>query len=1155
MEFHISRQSREKYQFDLEIFRSTGDAVIGDYRAAQIFAHQINTRRDVSAVPESAVHASDIYAMGLLDEIYHLILHQYELQTNSAALEKAYQSLVGDFSETQLYDSMVAFNTEFPPIKVFTGDVDVHEYLNRDEDHRSNKVHTVEEMLVLWLENQNPAFTPYKELFSDEELRKKTLYPSIEASLYNFFESQPKFGEKQLNIIEMLLEPARLYPNSLRDQLQYVQVHWSQFVGDLATRLLRSLDYIQEETKLYFGGPGESKVPEYEFVPGEDELIKFAEDRDWMSGLVLLAKNAYVWLDQLGKKYGRAIKYLNEIPDEELDELQRHGFTGLWLIGLWERSTASAIIKQMCGNPDAIASAYSLFSYDIAADLGGYLAYQNLRERAILRGIRLGSDMVPNHMGIDSLWVVNHPDWFVQLSYPPFPAYQFNGVDLSQDSKVSIYLEDHYYDRSDAAVVFRLRENWSGRERFIYHGNDGTSMPWNDTAQLNYLDPAVRKAVIDTIVEVAKLFPIIRFDAAMTLTKKHYQRLWYPEPGSGGDIPSRAEYGLTKDQFDQAMPEEFWREVVARIEQEAPDTLLLAEAFWLMEGYFVRSLGMHRVYNSAFMNMLRDEDNANYRKLIKKTLEFEPQILQRYVNFMNNPDERTAVDQYGKGDKYFGICVLMATFPGLPMFGHGQVEGFTEKYGMEFKRAYWDETPDQYLIDRHQRQIFPLLHRRYQFSSVDHFRLFDFYEEYGGVNENVYAYTNLSGDQRGLVIFHNQYAEAKGWLKTSAAYADKLPGEKEFSIKQCSLSEALNIKPDAASYILYRDILSDLEYIRPTKQIHEQGLYFDLHAYESHAFVDFREVRNDELHPYDELCAFLGGRGVKNIERALSDLALQPVKAPFREIANTGYINHLLSCCRKDTELVIGGDIPNEARQKMESLLNGIEFYAGRNQNRELIISGAVSSLKAVMTLSNQSGDLSLPGMRFYNDALKMMQDGFKTDEKPYIILLLWSFLRYLGLAAGSHHFEVTVQTWFDEWQLSTVCTEMLAEMGYSAGESQRMVETLRLLLSIQCWYERGERLPVKDIVQLWLNQPIIQRFIGQNLYDEILWFNNESFQDFEWWIVVITAVQALSTPQATATDLVEHTIGAYEVYQQLEEARKASKYQIQKLLSGIHQY
>jgi hypothetical protein len=35
------------------------------------------------------------------------------------------------------------------------------------------------------------------------------------------------------------------------------------------------------------------------------------------------------------------------------------------------------------------------------------------------------------------------------------------------------------------------------------------------------------------------------------------------------------------------MPQEFWREVVDRVAVEAPGTLLLAEAFWLMEGYFV----------------------------------------------------------------------------------------------------------------------------------------------------------------------------------------------------------------------------------------------------------------------------------------------------------------------------------------------------------------------------------------------------------------------------------------------------------------------------------------------------------------------------------------------------------------------------------------
>ena len=449
----------------------------------------------------------------------------------------------------------------------------------------------------------------------------------------------------------------------------------------------------------------------------------------------------------------------------------------------------------MMGNPEAVASAYSLYDYEIAADLGGWLAYKDLRDRAWQRGIRLASDMVPNHVGIDGKWVIEHPDWFVQLPYSPFPSYSFNGPNLSQDERVGVYLEDHYYNRSDAAVVFKRRDHWTGDTRYIYHGNDGTSMPWNDTAQLNYLNPEVREAVIQTILHVARMFPIIRFDAAMTLAKRHFQRLWFPEPGSGGDISSRAEYGLTKAEFDAAFPEEFWREVVDRVAAEVPDTLLLAEAFWLMEGYFVRTLGMHRVYNSAFMHMLKKEENAKYRLVIKNTVEFDPEILKRYVNFMNNPDEDTAVEQFGKDDKYFGVATMLATMPGLPMFGHGQIEGFTEKYGMEYRRAYYDETPDEWLVRRHEREIFPLLHKRYLFAEVDNFRLYDFFSADGGVNEDVFAYSNRSGDERALVIFHNKWADAKGWIRTSAAYAVKeADGNKR--LEQADLAYGLGLPND-----------------------------------------------------------------------------------------------------------------------------------------------------------------------------------------------------------------------------------------------------------------------------------------------------------------------------------------------------------------------
>ena len=130
-------------------------------------------------------------------------------------------------------------------------------------------------------------------------------------------------------------------------------------------------------------------------------------------------------------------------------------------------------------------------------------------------------------------------------------------------------------------------------------------------------------------------------------------------------------YGMSDQEFNRRIPIEFWREVVDRIQRELPDTLLLAEAFWMMESYFVRTLGMHRVYNSAFMHMMKNEDNKKYRDMIKATLQYDPDILKRYVNFMNNPDEETAIAQFGDGDKYFGVCTLLSTLPGLPMFGHG----------------------------------------------------------------------------------------------------------------------------------------------------------------------------------------------------------------------------------------------------------------------------------------------------------------------------------------------------------------------------------------------------------------------------------------------------------------------------------------------------
>lgn len=893
-EFHISRTVRNACNFSEGLFSSSGNVILANLPAVRTFQAKFNEYLKKNGKTE--VSAGTLNAMGLLDEVFHLACWTYRRQKYPDAFKEVLGELDSKFSKEKVDSLLTAFCEEFPPVAVYKGECSIQDFLNTEmverktNRTRTNREQTLEEMIMLHLANENPAFKPFYPLFDDSNLEKKSIYDESWKLIQSYFKQLPFWGTYGHDLISFLKEPVKFAPDNLQEQLNYVRTHWADLFlpgegeGEdyWLKRLFGGSDLLAEEWKPEWhptnGGSPDMSPPNYDYLMKEYE--RFSSDKEWMPRVVLMAKTVLVWLFQLSKKYGREISRLDQIPDEELDLLRDRGFTGLWLIGLWERSSASKRIKQLCGNPEAAASAYSLEDYEIASNLGGWDALQNLRTRLWQRGIRLASDMVPNHTGMDSKWVVEKPDLFIQRRDNPFPQYTFNGVNLSHDSRVAIYLEDHYYSKNDCAVVFKRVDTQTGDTRYIYHGNDGTGMPWNDTAQIDFLNPQAREEVMQEILHVARNFPIIRFDAAMVLAKKHIKRLWYPEPGKGGDIATRSEYALSAEEFEKRIPNEFWREVVDRVAKEVPDTLLLAEAFWMMEGYFTRTLGMHRVYNSAFMNMLKKEENFKYRSTVKNTIAFDPQILKRYVNFMNNPDEETAVAQFGKGDKYFGVCTLMITMPGLPMFGHGQIEGFEEKYGMEYMRSYRDESPDQYLIDRHNHEIFPLLKKRYLFAGVEDFLFYDVWNN-GSVDENVFAYSNRCGSEYTLVFYNNKYERAAGWIKQSCEYAVKTgSGENDKKLVSRSLSEGLGLDAQSDSFVIFYEQRSAKWYIRRSKDICEQGMFIALNGFETQVFMNI-EQKKDIDGKLEELCNFLNGSGTPDLKIAWQELHFKEIYEKF----------------------------------------------------------------------------------------------------------------------------------------------------------------------------------------------------------------------------------------------------------------------------------
>ncbi|AEC03027.1 alpha-amylase family glycosyl hydrolase [Parasphaerochaeta coccoides] len=1081
-DFRIAAQARTPLHLFSPVFVYTNDPLEFRRQALDISTRYNQIHKDSGMY----LSAARLYMSALINLMYQAVISNYIHEAD----HDLFSRMVPFLSKNQ--DGMVVLDfyaEEFPSPQLADMKPPRNFYL--EETSRGFFVHQIL--------TDNPALVKaIKPLIAPEGIVFPEATQAMAALIGGISQSSPSVKNRDIDLFTFLTTPARLHPDSLSKQVTYILDAWKDLLPEeLRTLGLRGLDYIHEEEHPHPVGPGQSSVPDY-FSPLrhiQGEIEAFSQDRNWMPNVVMIAKSTLVWLDQLSKSYGRPITTLDAIPDQELDLFARRGFTALWLIGLWERSSASRRIKHICGNPEAEASAYSLKNYDIASSIGGWQALENLSGRCRTRGIRLASDMVPNHTGIDSGWVISQPSYFISQDYPPFPSYTYEGEDLSPDPTVEIKIEDHYFDRTDAAVTFRRKDKRTGETQYIFHGNDGTSMPWNDTAQIDFLNPEAREAVIQQIMHVARSFPIIRFDAAMTLARKHIQRLWYPVPGHGGDIAGRADHAMDQQAFDSAMPQEFWREVVDRMAVELPDTLLLAEAFWMMEGYFVRTLGMHRVYNSAFMNMLKNENNKQYKDTIKNTILFDPEILKRYVNFMNNPDEDTAIAQFGDGDKYLGVCTLLATMPGLPMIGHGQIEGYREKYGMEFRRAYWDERPDMNLIAAHEKRIFPLLKMRRYFSGVERFQIFDMMDN-GSVQESVFAYVNGDHSAMTLVVYNNQYQGVSGIISKASPRLYKY-GDGSRQTASTTLADALGLTMGGRHFLLYRNFQDGLTYMVPSLRVFDEGMWFSLSGYQAVILLDLREVEDTDG-AYEKLHDMLGGRGTEDIDKELAFLRLAPVYKTMEPLRDRKVMDAL-------------SDLSKGMLKKKEE--RALLLYLGEAYARITAVEESLSPA-ARSVLPTRPHDVSAQSVLSFIQDLSAFfaspkisvfaSGGTIREEYPLVMATALFLLPFISPDIPVD----TAMEYADRLMLDRFFRSALPASGIDADTVRRLCHEGALFASVRSgtsWlYPAGYS--ASSVLMTLLESSSFRNLVGCNDYQGVSWYRKEFFQDALFTVIVATA-------------------------------------------------
>ena len=123
-EFHIAAEIRKKYKFDQRLFSISGNIIFANFSSVRTFVQKLNSKRE----DKNFVKSGEVNACGLIAEIYHFILREYEEEVNPKVFTKAVKHLEEKLSEESLRMILFDFISLFPPQEVYKGKVGAFEY-------------------------------------------------------------------------------------------------------------------------------------------------------------------------------------------------------------------------------------------------------------------------------------------------------------------------------------------------------------------------------------------------------------------------------------------------------------------------------------------------------------------------------------------------------------------------------------------------------------------------------------------------------------------------------------------------------------------------------------------------------------------------------------------------------------------------------------------------------------------------------------------------------------------------------------------------------------------------------------------------------------------------------------------------------------------
>lgn len=387
--------------------------------------------------------------------------------------------------------------------------------------------------------------------------------------------------------------------------------------------------------------------------------------------------------------------------------------------------------------------------------------------------------------------------------------------------------------------------------------------------------------------------------------------------------------------------------------------------------------------------------------------------------------------------------------------------------------------------------------KRYLFSQVDNFELYDFIDHHGICNENVFAFTNRSGNEVSLVIYNNSYSEAIGTINSSC---ERAFGE-EGRTSTTTIDKSLAINSGYGFYYIFKDYIQQLEFIVSGSQLSSAGFSFHLMGYQRKVLLDFREVYDADGR-YKVLCDQLNGRGVNSIERVLNEMNL----APFRNS-----LTHLFTSI-KFSKLLLALDISNKDEieipiidEEVSRIINSLGKIKSLNISQQDLIIKIQSDISLINDLNKLFLEISSAKRpaKWIGEVMPIISPENDNQRKKILSFLFLNkiLFRILNSVEATNSNNIL----FDELLLWKPLFEIYGFLrNDDPGQSY---ELSKILFDLDFSFtDDADRYFIKIF-----EKDVITSFVQINEYENIRYFNKERIEELVKWQFINSCFNLIS--------------------------------------------